>query len=86
MPSKISQMRGQTQTSQQIVNERARSLMQQFKSASNPSLILTNLIQQNPQLATIISGGNLENIARSMAQARNIDINQLITNLTLDNQ
>lgn len=82
MASRISQMRSAIPNQQQIMNERAKLLMQQFKSMPNPQSALTNLIQQNPQLASIIkNGNNLEGIARSMAQAKGIDINQLINQL-----
>ena len=76
------------QTPQQPLDasiERTKAIMQQFKGMNNPEQAIMGLLQQNPQLGSIASmvrnGNSLENIARSMAQSRGIDINQLINQL-----
>ena len=47
--------------------------------------MLAQMLYNNPNTAAISgmlqSGGSLENIARSMAQQQNVDINQLINQL-----
>lgn len=91
MASRISQMRNgmypqQQQTSQQPAIEEVRGMMQKVKNAQNPQAALAQIIQNNPNSAFIASalhnGNNLEGIARSMAQAKGIDINQLINQLS----
>ena len=48
--------------------------------------MLAQILQNNPNTSMIAnmlsSNGNLENIAKQMAQARGIDINQLIKQLS----
>lgn len=61
-------------------------MMQQLKSAANPQQTLMGMIQQNPQFAQIAqmmknNPGGLEGLAKQMAQANNIDINNLIRQL-----
>jgi hypothetical protein len=59
--------------------------MQMVKSSPNPQAALAQLLQTNPNTAAISNmlrnGDSLEGIARSMAQQRGIDINQLINQL-----
>lgn len=60
-------------------------MMRQVKSAQNPQVVLAQIIQNNPNAAAIAgmlhSGNNLENIARQMAQANGVNINDLINRL-----
>lgn len=60
--------------------------MRQVKGAQNPQMMLTQLLQSNPNTAAIAkmlnSNGSLETIAKQMAASGNIDINQLITELS----
>jgi len=95
MASRISQMRNgmqptmhQPSPQQQGLNqsiEQVRGLMQQVKNAQNPQAMLAQLLQNNPNVPAIANmlrnNGSLESIARQMAQAQNIDINQLINQL-----
>ena len=96
MASRISQMRNglqpypQTPQAQQqsALNEsieRTRAMMQQVQAAQNPEAMLAQILQNNPNTAAIANmmkgGGSLETIARQMASASNIDINQLIKQL-----
>ena len=74
--------------SQQQLNEsieRTRALMQQMQNIPNKETIITNLLQQNPQLGFLSNmlrnGNNLEGIANNMAQVQGININQLIQQL-----
>lgn len=73
----------QTQLNQSI--EQVRGMMQQIQDSQNPQAKLAQMLQNNPNTAAIASmlnnGNSLEGIARSMAQARGIDINQLIKQL-----
>ena len=74
----------QSQLNQSI--EQVRGMMQQIQNAQNPQAMLAQLLQNNPNTAMISnllknSGGNLETVAREMARARGIDINQLISQL-----
>ena len=59
--------------------------MQQVKYSQNPQAMLAQLLQNNPNTAAIAgmlkNNGNLEQVARQMAQERGIDINQLIRQL-----
>ena len=59
--------------------------MQQVRSAKDPSAMLEQILQNNPNTPMIANmlhnGGSLEGIARQMAQARGIDIDQLIKQL-----
>ena len=60
--------------------------MQQLKMASNPQQTLMGMIQQNPQFAQIaqmmkINPNGLEGVAKQMAQAQGIDLNELIRKL-----
>ena len=65
--------------------EQTRALMQMVKNSPNPQAALAQLLQTNPNTAAISNmlrnGDSLEGIARSMAQQRGIDINQLINQL-----
>ena len=80
MASLISQLRNAPQPNQSV--EQTRMLMQQMRNASNPQAFLASIIQTNPALAEILrSNGNLESIARSMAKAKQIDIDDLISQL-----
>lgn len=61
-------------------------MMQQLKTAANPQQALMGMIQQNPQFAQIAqmmknNPSGLEGLAKQMAQANNIDINNLIRQL-----
>ena len=60
-------------------------MMQQVKNAQNPQAMLAQMLQNNPNTSMIANmlsnNGNLEEVARQMAQARGIDINQLIKQL-----
>ena len=65
----------------------ARMMMQQLQMASNKEVVLKNMISNNPQFAQIanmmkINPNGLEGIAKQMAQANGIDINQLIGRLS----
>ena len=66
--------------------ERTRAIMQRMKFINNQEIIVNNLLQSNPQLQAITpllrNGNNLEGIAKQMAQVKNIDINQLINQLS----
>ena len=59
--------------------------MQQVKNAQNPQAQLAQILQNNPNTAAIANmvnnGGNLEQMARQMAAAQGVDINQLIQSL-----
>ena len=75
----------QPQLPQQQLNEsiaRTRALMNQYKTFNNPEMIVNNLLQNNPQLASITAllrqGNNLENIAKNMAVMKGYDINEII--------
>lgn len=89
MASRISQMRNVAPMSQnnqpQYNIDGVRALMQQYKNNPDPQSMITNLLQQNPQLGAISgmlrNGNSLEGIARQMAQTRGIDISQLINQL-----
>ena len=92
MASLISQMRNAQQpypqTQQGQLNqsiEQVRGMMQQVRNAQNPQAMLAQMLQNNPNTAAIAGmlkgGGSLEQIARDMAKARGIDINQLIRQL-----
>lgn len=61
-------------------------MMQQLKMASNPQQTLMGMIQQNPQFAQIAqmmktNPNGLEGVARQMAQANGVDLNNLIKQL-----
>lgn len=59
--------------------------MQQIQNSPNQQAMLAQLLQNNPNTAAIANmlnnGNSLEGIARSMAQAKGIDIMQLIKQL-----
>ena len=78
----------QQRQSQQQLNESieyVRGLMQQVKNAQNPQAQLAQILQSNPNTAAIANmvnnGGNLEQMARQMAAAQGINIDQLIKQL-----
>ena len=78
----------QQRQSQQQLNESieyVRGLMQQVKNAQNPQAQLAQILQNNPSTAAIANmvnnGGNLEQMARQMAAAQGINIDQLIKQL-----
>lgn len=86
MASRISQMRnGMLNSPQQYNIEGVRALMQQYKNNPDSQAMVSSLLLQNPQLGQISSmlknGNSLEGIARSMAQQKGIDIDQLISQL-----
>lgn len=92
MASLVSQMRNgmqpYPQTPQGQLNqsiEQVKGMMQQVKNAQNPQAMLAQMLQNNPNTSMIANmlsnNGNLEEVARQMAQARGIDINQLIKQL-----
>ena len=60
--------------------------MRQVKNAQDPQAVLAQIIENNPNSAFIANalhnGGSLEGIARSIAQTKGIDINQLLHQLT----
>ncbi len=60
--------------------------MAQVKNAPNPQALLAQILQNNPNTSSIYtllqSNGNLEQVARQMAQMGKIDINQLISQLS----
>ena len=62
-------------------------LMQQMKGMRNPEMMIMNLLQQNPQLQSIIpllrNGNNLEGIAQQMAKENNINMNTLLSQLNI---
>ena len=65
----------------------ARMMMQQLQMASNKEAMLKNMISNNQQFAQIanmmkINPNGLEGIAKQMAQANGIDINQLLGRLS----
>ena len=74
----------QTQLNQSI--EATRALMQQVKNAQNPQAMLAQILQNNPSTPFISNllknGQNLEGIARSLAQAKGEDINDIIRRLS----
>lgn len=96
MPNLINQMRNGAQMPQQQsgwtpqldqATAQARMMMQQLQMASNKEAVLKNMISNNPQFAQIanmmkINPNGLEGIAKQMAQANGIDINQLIERLS----
>lgn len=59
--------------------------MQQVKSAQNPQAVLAQILQNNPNTAIIANalhnGTSLESLARSIAQQRGINIDELIRQL-----
>lgn len=62
-------------------------MMNTLKMSQNREQALYSMIQQNPQFAQITqmmkSGpGNLEGLAKQMAQANGIDLNELIKRLS----
>ena len=73
----------QEQLNQSI--ESVRGMMQQVRGSQNPQEVLAQILQNNPNTGMISqmlsSGNSLENIARQMAQARGVDINDLINKL-----
>ena len=71
-----------SQLNPQVINQ-TKALMQQMRNAGSPQAMINNLIENNPQLSMLAQGrhGNWEGVARSMAQQRGIDINQLISQL-----
>ena len=60
--------------------------MSQVKNATNQQAELARILQNNPNTSNIYSllqsNGNLESIAKQMAQSKGIDINQLISQLS----
>ena len=96
MASLISQMRnGQTMRPQQQPQqsnlnasiEQVRGMMNTLKTSQNREQALYAMIQQNPQFAQITQmmkagPGNLEGLAKQMAQANGIDLNELIKRLS----
>ena len=60
--------------------------MARVKNAPNPQALLAQILQNNPNTSSIYallqSNGNLEQVARQMAQMGKIDINQLISQLS----
>ena len=59
--------------------------MQQIQGASNPEAMLAQILQNNantPMISSMLRNGqSLESIARSLAQAQNVDINEVIRKL-----
>ena len=92
MPSLISQMRngqqpqlGQTQSLDSSIQQ-VKGMMQQLKMASNRQQMLMRMLQQNPQFAQIAqmmktNPNGMEGVARQMAQANGVDLNNLIKQL-----
>lgn len=92
MPSLISQMRngqqpqlGQTQSLDSSIQQ-VKGMMQQLKMASNPQQTLMGMIQQNPQFVQIVqmmkmNPNGLEGVAKQMAQANGVDLNNLVKQL-----
>ena len=81
-------MRNEMQPYQQQLNnsiERTRALMQQFKGMGNKEMVISNLLQQYPQLGQLLNmtknGVSLETIASNMAQMRGFNINEIIQRL-----
>ena len=63
--------------------EQVRAIMEQFKYAQNPQAFLSQVLQNNPMVATLLqNGNNLEIMAKKMAAEKNIDLNKLIKYLT----
>lgn len=93
MPSLISQMRNgqvpQQQPTQKALDAsiaQVRGMMSSLRMAQNPQQELINMVRSNPQMAQIARMANntpngLEGLARQMAQANGIDINQLLQQL-----
>lgn len=86
MPNLISQMRNGLQPQpqpQQLNNiDQVKNLMNTVRMSANPQQYLVNIINQNPMLASMLkNGNNLQAMAQQMAQARGIDLNQLIADL-----
>ena len=75
----------QQQQQQQLNNDaiqQTKQMMSNLRMSANPQTYLLNMINQNPQLVSLIkSGGNLEALAKSMAKSKGVDINQLIAQL-----
>ena len=76
---------GQTQSLDSSIQQ-VKGMMQQLKMASNPQQALMGMIQQNPQFAQIAqmmktNPNGLEGIARQMAQANGVDLNNLVKQL-----
>ena len=82
--------RPQPQPQQSNLNasiEQVRSMMNTLKTSQNREQALYTMIQQNPQFAQITQmmkagPGNLESLAKQMAQANGIDLNELIKRLS----
>lgn len=89
MASRISQMRNAVYPQQvpqpRLAIEETRALMQQVQNAQNPEMALARALQNNPNTPLIAnmlkSNGNLEALARMMANTKGIDIMQLINQL-----
>lgn len=63
--------------------EQVRAIIEQFKYAQNPQAFLSQVLQNNPMVATLLqNGNNLEIMAKKMAAEKNIDLNKLIKYLT----
>ena len=73
------------------MNNPLMALVQVMNSGGNPMALLQQMAGQNPQIAQamrMMQGKNpqqLEQMARSMAQERGIDINQMIRQLGINN-
>ena len=71
----------------QLAIEETRALMHQVQNAQNPEAMLAQILQSNPNTALISnmlkSNGSLEKLARNMANAKGIDIMQLINQLNI---
>ena len=79
------QQLGQTQSLDNSIQQ-VKGMMQQLKMASNPQQTFMGMIQQNPQFAQIVqmmkaNPNGLEGVARQMAQANGVDLNQIIKQL-----
>lgn len=73
----------QPQLNESVAN--VRSLMSYLKGTKNKEEALASFLQTNPatgQIAQMLrNSGSLEAVAKQMAQAKNIDLNELINQL-----
>ena len=93
MPNLINQMRNglnpttppQQPTLDASINQ-VRGMMQYLRSASNQEAAMKQLIENNPQFGQVVNmmkatPGGLEGVARKMAAAQGINLNDLINKL-----
>ena len=61
--------------------QQIKDLMNQVKMSSNQQAMIQNLLNQNPNLRLLLSGGSLQSIAQELARQKGVDLNELIRQL-----